>query len=84
MISTTERKGLKKILGHHYTAKVRAVLIKMGVVDASGETHSKDFIRLVFNSFREYAAIEDAIIEAALIERKKIKLVERKKAKLLK
>ena len=84
MITKKERNALKKILGNHYTTKVVAVLFAFGIIDKSGETHSPDFIRQVFNGIREHKQIEEAIIEAALIEKEKTNALKRKKAKLLK
>jgi hypothetical protein len=84
MISKREQKALKNLFGNHYTSNVIAVLELKGVKDTSNKTHSSEMIRQVFNGKREHEEIEEAIIEAALIEKKKLKDLKRKKEKLLK
>ena len=84
MISTHEKKGLKAILGNHYTNLVIEVLEAKGIKDTKGNTHSAQMIREVFNGNREHLEIEEAIIEASIIEQKKQKALARKKKNLLK
>ena len=83
-ISTQEKTALKKLLGDHYTSNVIEVLEKHNVKDTSGKTHSAEFIRQVFNGYREYLPVENAIVEAAQIEQKAQKVRNRKKKQLLK
>jgi len=84
MITSQEKAAFKKILGNHYTLNVIAVLEAKGIKDTSGKTHSPQFIRQVFNGYREYLPVENAIVEAAQIEQKAQKLRNRKKINLLK
>ena len=84
MISTQEKTALKKILGNHYTDNVIAVLEEKEVLDTSGKTHSAQMIREVFNGNREHIQIEEAILEAASIEKRRQKALARKKKQILK
>lgn len=83
MITTEEKEAFKKILGNYYTAKVVAVLEQNGVKDASGNTHSTSFITNVMNGV-EHQEIENAILQAAEIEKKKQAQFKRIKARVLK
>lgn len=84
MISSKEKNALKKILGEHYTSNVIELLEKKGIKDAFSKTHSSEMIRQVFNGYRENIEIEEAILEAASIEKKRQKELARKKKQLLK
>jgi phage host-nuclease inhibitor protein Gam len=84
MITIKERKAIKNILGNHYTNHVIATLKAKKIVSASGKTHSSEFIRQVFNGYREHLEIEGAILEATAIEKKYARDLKRKKDKLLK
>lgn len=84
MITEEQKTAFKQVLGHHYTAKVKAVLKAKGVKDTSGKTHSSKMITQVFNNETTHVLIEDAILEAVVIENRKAKIKERRKAKLLK
>lgn len=84
MITETQKRKFKKVLGSHYTAKVKAVLKEKGVTDSFGKTHSSKMITNVFNNETTHVLIEDAILEAVKIQNKANKSKERKKAKLLK
>ena len=84
MINSHEKKGLKAILGNHYTNLVIEVLEAKGIKDTKGNIHSTQMIREVFNGNREHLEIEEAILEAAAIEKKRQKTLARKKKQLLK
>ena len=83
MITKTEKKAFKKILGNYYTAKVIAVLEENNITDTSGNTHSSSFITNVMNGV-EHEEIEKAILEATKIEKKNQAQLKRLKARILK
>lgn len=84
MISNKEKTALKKIFGSSYVNNVIAVLEDKKVKDTSGKTHSPEMIRQVFNGHREHIEIEEAILEAAIIEKKRQKTLKRIKSRILK
>lgn len=84
MITEDQKISFKKVLGNHYSKKVRAVLVKEGIKDNSGKTHSSKMIVQVMNGETSHILIEDAIIKAVEHQQKENKKLERKKNRLLK
>jgi hypothetical protein len=83
MITPEDKNAFIEILGAYYTSKVKPVLIKNSIKDAKGNTHSASMIINVMNGL-PFLPIEEAIIEAVEIEKKKAAILKRKKDKLLK
>ena len=84
MISKTEKKRLKKILGSHYTTLVQEELQNKGVVNQNNNPHSANQIIGVFNGIREHEQIEEAIYAAAETAIAKNLLIKSKREKILK
>ena len=64
MITTAEKKKLKKILGHRYVADVQNCLRCRGIKNKDGEEHSASMIHNVMNG-KPHEDIETAIYEVA-------------------
>jgi DNA-binding ferritin-like protein len=84
MISIKEKTALKKIFGKSYVSNVQEILANNKVKNNAGESHSAEMIRQVFNGHREHIEIEEAIIEAADLEKKRQKQLKRIKSRILK
>lgn len=84
MISKSERKRLKKILGNRYTNAVLKQLNAQGVVNENGKPYSANMIRVVFNGYRNHAIIEEAIYQAAELAKQQAKKEQAKRKRILK
>jgi hypothetical protein len=82
MISKNDQKRLKKLLGHTYSREVSAILKKKRIVNKFGKPHTSEYIRMVFQGYRENSAIEQAIIELAIERKKELDKIKRRKIDL--
>lgn len=82
MISKNDQKRLKKWLGHHYTKEVSSILRKKRIVNKFGKPHSQEYIRMVFQGYRKNTAIEQAIIELAVLRKKASEKIQQHKSNL--
>lgn len=64
MISKSEKKRLKKILGHRYVSSISNELGKDGVVDSANKPYSPSMITNVMNG-KEHSVLEAYIYKAA-------------------
>ena len=75
MISKTDKKRIKKIIGVRYVAEVQSRLKEKEVLNKQGNEHSASFITNVMNG-QPHKIIEDTIYE--IVSEKKAEILKRK------
>lgn len=83
MITSSQRKKLKKLLSTDYVSEVLEVLKKKGVTSKNNTEYSESTIRMIFNGHRENVDIEDAILEVYDTRKKEQQEREKRKSDLL-
>jgi hypothetical protein len=63
MITTTERKKMKKAFKNGYSKDIQAILNSKGIVRKNGIPYGQSYINHVFNGRNCNDAIEDALFE---------------------
>jgi len=82
MISDTERRELKGIIGNRYSNRVLALLNSDNVISGSGKRYTIEYIRQVFNGHHSNADVEYAIYELRdkiVLKEKKLEDMKKKK-----
>jgi hypothetical protein len=83
MITSIEKKQLKKIIGTQYTDDVLEILNQKTIRNRNGHPHNAQYILQVFNGIRSNSDIEAAIWELASIRKAEAKEMEKLKKQIL-
>jgi hypothetical protein len=83
MISEVEQKELKQLIGQHYSVEVQELLESKSIRNRNGHPHSLEYIRMVFQGYRQNQDVEAAIWELAKYKKQHAVANEKLKEKLL-
>lgn len=83
MITKSQRKSLKKILGKAYTVAVLDILNSEGKLNSQGNPHNTIYVSRVFSGKRENADVEAAIWELAKRKQDEAALAKKMKREIL-
>lgn len=83
MITETEKKEIKKVLGSRYTTEILDVLRDKDIKSKFGEAYSSSYIRSVLNGNSNNIVIENIIFELYKKKKKQQTKNKQKRTKML-
>ncbi len=83
MITKTQRKKLKKILGISYADEVVDILNSSGKVNKQGNPHNATYVKQVFSGYRNNEDVEAAIYDLAEFRKEQLELEMARRAEIL-
>jgi len=83
MITPTEQKQLKQIIGAHYADGVLELLINKAIRNKNGHPHNAEYVRMVFQGYRNNEDVEAAIWTLAANKKEEAQQLNKQKQQIL-